>query len=201
MYERSYGSQWADTQGKDVVELAKLMRADFKVAKTDGWPMPNTESVGVVLARNPVDADTVLVKVPDWLKVSFRSERFSMGCSIDVRVAFDDRLWETCDGFEPGSKHEYEPGLFSGASCRQCATWEEDGRHPRLNDLAREVDKVLETIHWRYNHNGSESQVDYFDVRYYGHVDFDRPPYPNHPLWVVQTAWRDEVRARRKVTV
>lgn len=49
----------------------------------------------------------------------------------------------------------------------------EGKRWPWLTDEARAVMAVLERIHDAYNHNGSEIQVDYFDVNYYGSVEIE----------------------------
>jgi len=40
-------------------------------------------------------------------------------------------------------------------------------------DEAKAAKMTLERIHNAYNHDGSEIQTDYFDVRYYGHVEFE----------------------------
>ena len=54
--------------------------------------------------------------------------------------------------------------------------WEEQ-RHRRTPDIHNETGaRIIETlnrIHAAYNHDGSERQVDYFDVNYYGHVSFE----------------------------
>lgn len=44
---------------------------------------------------------------------------------------------------------------------------------PWLTDEARKVMEVLEGIHRAYNHDGSDVMTDYFDVNYYGSVEFE----------------------------
>lgn len=43
--------------------------------------------------------------------------------------------------------------------------------YPWLTDDARTVKAYAESVHSSYNHDGSDTQSDYFDVRYYGSVD------------------------------
>jgi hypothetical protein len=44
--------------------------------------------------------------------------------------------------------------------------------HEVLTEEAMAAKMTLERIHGAFNHDGSDSMVDYFDVNYYGHVDF-----------------------------
>jgi len=44
------------------------------------------------------------------------------------------------------------------------------GQH--LTDEAEAAEMTLERIHQSYNHDNSDIQTDYFDVRYYGQVSF-----------------------------
>jgi hypothetical protein len=37
------------------------------------------------------------------------------------------------------------------------------------------VEEKLKEIHGAFNHDGSEPQVDYFDRRYWGGVEIERP--------------------------
>jgi hypothetical protein len=48
--------------------------------------------------------------------------------------------------------------------------WED---HDVLTDEAEAARMTLDRIHNAYNHDGSEIQTDYFDVRYYGVVSFE----------------------------
>lgn len=146
MYERSYGSKYDESRDMSRTEVARLIRADVKAARKNGV-------------------------IPEWVNVSCRTSYYSMGGSIDMTVHFDERLWEQCDGFAPDSKHEYAPGLYSGTACAHYGNRHGvHDDHERLNDLGRHVVGTVQAIHWSYNYDGSDSQVDYFDVRYAGSV-------------------------------
>lgn len=90
------------------------------------------------------------------------SVRTDHGTSIDVEVRDCPDAWRPCDG-----------------SCHydRCSVRNPDGRyaepHNVLTDEAEAAKMTLERIHGAYNYDGSEVQVDYFDVRYYGHVEFE----------------------------
>lgn len=102
---------------------------------------------------------------PHW-SYSVRSETFAGGCSIDVSVKDCADAWQECDG---------------GQKCRNvwCAARNDPRyahaaeRHQMLTDEADAAKMTLERIHNAYNHDGSEIQVDYHDVRYYGTVTFE----------------------------
>ena len=80
---------------------------------------------------------------------SVRSAYFSGGSSIDVTIR------DLPNAFLPEGEHRV------------------GGRKPWLSEEASAVLEKVEAIHWAYNHNGSEVQVDYFDVNYYGHVEIE----------------------------
>lgn len=143
MYERHFGPKYAETAhlGHDYAALAKLVRADIKEA--------------VKLGVLPGKATDYRV----------RSESYSGGGSINVRLVNHAHLWMTCEGKVPGSESE------DGRTATACG-------HPFCSDghqvLTVEGQAVRKTMTWllqRYNYDGSESQVDYFDVRYYGQAD------------------------------
>lgn len=118
MYERSYGEKYDGSLS--TTEIAKLIRADIKVAVAAGE-----------LPGKPVT-------------YSVRSEYFSMGSSIDVEVR-----------------------NYAGPV-------EEQGfGRPWMTQEAGAIKARLEAISGAYNHDGSDIQVDYFDVNYYGHVTFE----------------------------
>ena len=146
MYERSYGHQYHEVpQYASAAEIAKAMRADIKQAKSEGL-------------------------LPAHWKYSVRSENYSGGCAINITVSGprEEIMVE-----EDASKCP----RFGAAGVIAC---EGRGRHysrncagaQRLTSEAEAVEMTLTRIHGAYNHDGSESQVDYFDVRYYGTVEF-----------------------------
>jgi hypothetical protein len=93
---------------------------------------------------------------------SVRSD--SSAISVDVRDCAD--AWRACDG---------------GRDCRNvwCAARNDPAyahaasAHDVLTDEGEAARMTLKRIHGAYNHDGSEVQTDYFDVRYYGGVDFE----------------------------
>ena len=101
---------------------------------------------------------------------------------IDVRVKNCADAWQECDGTVPGSKHYYADGGWTAQSCpnRWCAAHNDPEyahgaqRHKVLTENARSAQITLERIHDAYNHDGSDIQSDYFDVNYYGSVNFER---------------------------
>jgi hypothetical protein len=150
MYEREYGYKYAEGGRLDTAAIAKLIRADIKAAVREGL-------------------------LPSRWKYSVRIDRFSGGSSIDVRVKGCADAWTSCPGYQQ----------LSGdvrAGCRD--PWCKAGGihmdsphaqyHDVLTDDAQAAKMTLERIHNAYNHDGSETMVDYFDVNYYGTVGFDR---------------------------
>jgi len=93
---------------------------------------------------------------------SVRSD--SLAVDVEVRDCLD--AWQPCDG---------------GRKCRNvwCAARNDPvyahaaEAHMVLTDEAEAARMTLERIHGAYNHDGSEVQTDYFDVRYYGGVSFE----------------------------
>lgn len=90
----------------------------------------------------------------------------SNSLSIDVEVRDCPDAWRPCNG---------------GTDCRNvwCAARNDPAYahaatpHQVLTDEASAAKMTLERIHNAYNHDGSEIQTDYFDVRYYGRVSFE----------------------------
>lgn len=154
MYERSHGYRYAELgEHPTPAQIAAAVRQDIKQAVTEGL-------------------------LPERWSYSVRSESYSGGCSVDVRVQDCGDAWKPCDG---------------GAKCRNvwCAARRDPNyahaaeQHEVMTDEAESARMTLQRIHGAYNHDGSEVQVDYFDVRYHGHVEFEK-------------AWDAEFRAEEK---
>lgn len=147
MYERSYGYLYQELgEHPTAAEIAKAIRADIKQAQQEGL-------------------------LPASWSYSVRSETFAGGQSIDVEVRDCADAWQECDGTVPGSRREFPGGGWTASPCSIC-----DGSEPHHRTLTEEASvakMTLERIHNAYNHDGSETQVDYFDVRYYGTVQFE----------------------------
>lgn len=94
--------------------------------------------------------------IPADIKVSIRYRSFAGGCSIDIRATSprpiywcDPHQWQRCD------RHAHY------------------GWYDCMTPEARHVREELEALHNAYNHDGSEIQVDYFDVRFYGQATIE----------------------------
>lgn len=97
-------------------------------------------------------------------KYSVRSEYYSMGQSIDITVNSFREAWiledlEKCDCYQRSAGNFYH-----GISCAGAGG---------LSATGVAVRDLLQSFHDAYNHNNSNSQIDYFDVRYYGQVRID----------------------------
>lgn len=168
MYERSYGYKYAEGGKLDTAAIAKLIRADIKTAVREGI-------------------------LPERWAYSVRIDRFSGGSSIDVRVKSCADAWQACPGYKIGSRHDLPSGGWTATGCGN--PWcKAGGQHKDLPDAeyhdvlteeASVAKLTLERIHNAYNHDGSDSMVDYFDVNYYGTVKF-------------QTAWSARFEAKEK---
>lgn len=155
MYERSYGYKYQEGEKLTTAGIAKLIRADIKTAISEGL-------------------------LPDRWSYSVVSDTFSGGSSIDVRVKNCADAWMACPGYKVGTRHELEGGGWTATGCGN--VWCKAGgqykdsasaeRHDVLTEEALAAKMTLERLHGAYNHDGSEVQVDYFDVNYYGHVTF-----------------------------
>jgi len=142
MYERSYGYRYAELgDHPSAAEIAKAIRADIKQAVSEGL-------------------------LPARWSYSVRSDSFSGGKSVDVRVQDCADAYRLCDGGQ-GCRNVWcaarnDPQYAHGAT-----------PHNVLTEEAEAAKMTLTRIHNAYNHDGSEIQIDYFDVRYYGIVDFE----------------------------
>lgn len=157
MYERSHGYKYEEQKGKSLADIAKLIRRDIKQSVTDG-----------LLPGAPV-------------KYSVQTETYSGGGSISVTVRNWAAAWQDCDGYRVTD----EP-LVSGRGRELCrnhfcaASLELQGEsrpgaeaHQVLTAEAQAAEMTLKRIHGAYNHDGSDSMVDYFDVNYYGGISFE----------------------------
>jgi len=93
---------------------------------------------------------------PQGFKISTRSEYFSGGSSIDIRIK------AIPEGFI----------LFNPAYDPNRPRWG-NGENEYYSPEAKKLLDQLEAIMAAYNYDGSETQVDYFDVNFYGSVAFD----------------------------
>lgn len=148
MYERHYGYRYNELgDHPSAAEIAKAIRADVKTAKAEGL-------------------------LPTHWTYSVTSDHGSTYQSVDIEVRDCPDAWQVCDGSVPGSPTHACPNVWcAGRNDPKYAHAAET--HEVLTEEARVAKLTLERIHNAYNHDGSELQVDYFDVRYYGHVEFE----------------------------
>lgn len=97
---------------------------------------------------------------PRW-SYSVRSDSLA----IDVEVRDCPDAWKACDGL---NCHNVWCDARNDPKYAHAAT-----PHEVLTDDAEAARMTLKRIHDAYNHDGSEIQTDYFDVRYYGGVSFE----------------------------
>lgn len=172
MYERSYGYRYNELGDHPAAaEIAKAIRRDIKQAVEEGL-------------------------LPERWTYSVTSDHGSTYQSVDIEVRNAADAWQPCDGTVPGSEHVHPDGSRTATACSNvwCAARNDpayaDGAttHDVLTEEARVAKLTLERIHGAYNHDGSEIQVDYFDVRYYGHVEFESAD---------TAAWRAKEKERK----
>jgi hypothetical protein len=154
-YERSYGYLYSEGGRLDTAAIAKLIRRDIKTAVSEGL-------------------------LPARWRYSVRIDRFSGGSSIDVRVKNCADAWIPCPGYKVGTRHNHPDGGWSATGCGN--VWCDVGgeykdsphasAHLVLTEEALAAKMTLERVHAAYNHDGSDVMTDYFDVNYYGHVEF-----------------------------
>lgn len=99
--------------------------------------------------------------LPTRWKYSVLSDNLSV--DLDVRDCED--AWQECDGM---NCHNVWCSARNDPQYAHAAT-----THKVLTEEAKAAKITLNRIHGAYNHDGSEIQSDYFDVRYYGHVSFE----------------------------
>lgn len=154
MYERSYGHKYDEVQGYGrAVDIAKLIRRDIKAAIAAGE-----------LPGRPSD-------------YRVRSDSYSGGQSINVRLLMPE-LYEVCKGIVPGSEDGFGARACGDPWCKAGGRHMDSPHshyHYILSAEGRRVEAKLREIHGAFNHDGSEPMVDYFDRRYYGGVDIERP--------------------------
>ncbi|RPE39786.1 hypothetical protein EDD90_2804 [Streptomyces sp. Ag109_O5-1] len=146
--EGSYGAKYEQIKRLSTTEIAKRIRADIKLARKVETKL-GAETGSEIALPDPLAA---LATMPKTIKVSVRTDYYSGGSSIDVRVYnLPDKGWgfvEELDRY--GQYKHWAPG-------------------PQLKPIL----DALKEIHWSYNYDRSDAMVDYFDRNYGGHVDVD----------------------------
>lgn len=141
---RWYGGRYANTSDLDLTDIAKLIRAEVKLARKIA---KMTATPGAMKIADPIG------DAPTAIKVSVRTQYYSGGGSINVRLSNIPAEWGWVE--EPDDSHyDRRP--------RKVAT-------PALKAFARAIKDVMNA----YNYDGSDLMTDYFDKRFYGHVTDD----------------------------
>jgi hypothetical protein len=144
-----YGSRYEEVKHMSVVEIAKRIREDIKLARK----VDDKLATGATVAL--VDPLAPLATMPKGMKVSVRARH---GNAIDVRIYnLPEKGWgyvEEDDWHVPG-RTNWVPGV-----------------------QLRGIIDALSEIHDQYNYDGSDTSVDYFNVNYYGHVEVDYDERP-----------------------
>lgn len=141
---RWYGEKYADTRNLDLTDIAKRIRAEVKVARKLA---KMTATPGAVTIADPIGS------APASIKVSVRTQYYSGGGSINVRLTGIPDEWGWTEGPDDGC---------TDRRYRRIAT-------PALKAFARAIKDVMDV----YNYDGSDVMTDYFDKRFYGHVSSD----------------------------
>lgn len=128
------GSKYEATKRLSTPEISKLIREDIKSAKKRG-------------------------QLPAGLKVSVRSDSFSGGSSIDIRIT---AIPEGQQLFNP----EWAEATDNGRR------YNERGLQRYTKAVQGWID-LLKEIHRSYNRDNSDSMSDYFSVNFYGDVTVD----------------------------
>jgi hypothetical protein len=145
-----YGARYDEVKNLGVVEIAKRIRADIKLARK----VDDTLAAGAELAI--IDPLAPLASMPKGMKVSVRARH---GNAIDVRIY---------NLPEPGWGYVQEED------------WRAPDRRLRWVPGAqlRGIIDALSSIHNAYNFDGSDSSTDYFHVNYYGRVEVEYEERP-----------------------
>jgi hypothetical protein len=130
------------------------------------------------LIRADIKAAKATGDLPADLNVSVRFRWATHSAAIDVEIRDRPDLWERCPGYR------IAPGDSVGVGCGAYGC-PDTYTHDRLTAEGQRIVAVVEAIHGAYNYDGSDSMVDYFDVRYYGQVS-------------VEDAWGAKFRASEK---
>ncbi|WP_333746217.1 hypothetical protein [Streptomyces sp. IBSBF 2950] len=141
----SYGEKYDEVRNMSLTEIAKRIREDIKVARKVAEKLGTGSEVALV------DPLAALAAMPKQIKVSVTRDYFSGGGSIDVRIYnLPEKGWGYVQERDMWDKLRWVEG-------------------PELRGIVT----ALEKIHRAYNYDGSDAQVDYFHVNYYGHVEVD----------------------------
>jgi len=130
----------------DIVEIAKLLRAEIKAAvKAEELPKG---------------------------KYSVRISRYANGRSLNVTIK--DYPGTIYNRRRLKLAHEIDQGCLGEAGrARHRDLWDEHADLPKYTEELVDLIKALEKLVDQWNYDGSDLQIDYFNVNYYSHVNID----------------------------
>lgn len=136
-------------RGQDIKDIAATLRKEFRAARKYAARTTASGDIGLAVI-DPIG------DIPESFKISVRIDRFSGGQSIDIAVTNVPK--------EDGEWFTYEEDM-----------WREMRLVPtrRLKDLIGALEDALDA----FNYDGSDTQTDYFNVNFYGHVTINGVSY------------------------
>lgn len=139
--DRWYGGKYANTRDLSLTDIAKLIRAEIKVARKVA---KMTAEPGSLKVADPI-GDT-----PAEVKIGVRTQYYSGGGSINVTISNIPDAWGWTEVVDSRCLNGQPRRVATGA----------------LKALAKAIREIMDS----YNYDGSDVMTDYFDKRFYGHV-------------------------------
>jgi hypothetical protein len=140
------GAEFIDTiwYGAKYAATSKLNVAEISKLIRDEIKLIRKAAKATPLGKQAADLKLIdpIGDAPADLKISVRSERFSGGCSIDITLINIPEAWKI-----PAERHGHP-------------TWTQS---PELTAPVRELKGLMNA----YNYDGSDTQADYWNVRFY----------------------------------
>lgn len=141
---RAYGAKYDRTHGLRTADIAKLVRADIKMARKIGKQAQAGDTSGALATTDPI------ANAPAQVTYSVRTRTYAGGSSIDVVIKNIPAEWGWTESFD-----DRGDVVRKGTEA--------------LRALSVELKAILDA----YNYDGSDLASDYSDVRFYGFVHAD----------------------------
>lgn len=141
---RAYGTKYDRTHGLRTADIAKLVRADIKMARKIGQQAQAGTSDAALATTDPI------ANAPTQITYSVRTRTYAGGSSIDVVIKNIPAEWGWTESLDD-----------RGDVARKGSE--------ALRALSVELKAILDA----YNYDGSDLVSDYSDVRFYGFVHAD----------------------------
>ena len=150
-----YGAKYDHSGELRTTDIAKLIREEIKAIRKVAAKTGTPDAEGAVALTDAIG------DAPASIKFSIRSQYYSGGSSIDIRISGVPREWGWAWGPDPRGR------------------WAQESWHhtPALRALIDELGRLMAA----YNHDGSDITTDYYDVRFSSSVDTAWDEDPNNP--------------------